>query len=206
MRFGGPKLGLSLQQLATMGIAPPPMQPGMGTPPIMPQQPAQPKKLGMGRHIAGAIGDFLLQQAEMQPIFAPAQRERQQAEAAEAQWHRQRQAGREDKQWEWQNKPQEARAPSELERVLQASGVQPGTPQWTQAMQQRAQSLLKPDPEIIQTLPNGQLYVGPRSGLAAALTGGGTAAAPETLPPDFDFDAGGPGGSPSGAGFPVRWP
>lgn len=38
----------------------------------------------------------------------------------------------------------------EFERALQASGVQPGTPQWTQAMKRRADNMLDPIVNTIQ--------------------------------------------------------
>lgn len=65
----------------------------------------------------------------------------------------------------------------------------------------------KIDPIVTIPTPFGP-YVGRQSGLEAALarfqTGAApaTSAPPATLPPDFNFDQGGPGGHPSGAGFP----
>jgi hypothetical protein len=189
------KLGLTLQQLAQMGVAPPPAYAGSGLidptgRPGAPMAPAPQKQgsfLGIkpgskGAMIAGIIGDTLASLTDGQPIFTMnMMRERQQradAEASEAQWSRRREADNQDwmQREQWQRANPAPTAPSELERVLEASGIQRNSPQWTQAMQQRRDSLLKPDPEIIQTLPNGQLYVGPRSGLASALTGGGAAA------------------------------
>jgi len=46
---------------------------------------------GMGRYIAGAIGDALLQNADMQPIFAPMQRDKQRLASEQAQWGLRRQ-------------------------------------------------------------------------------------------------------------------
>jgi len=133
---------------------------------------------GMGRTLAGIIGDTLLQQSGGQAVYAPAMQARQQAAQAEAQWTRNRAADREDQLWEWQNKPATPQAPTEFERALEGSGVMRGTPQWSAAMAQRRDGILNPDPPITMTLPNGQLYVGPRSALPAALGGGGATPAP----------------------------
>lgn len=63
----------------------------------------------------------------------------------------------------------------------------------------------KIDPIVTIPLPGGQTYVGPRSGLSSLMGGGGPAstagAPPTTLPPDFQFDEGGPSVSPPRAGF-----
>lgn len=89
--------------------------------------------------------------------------------------------------------------PTEFERELAASGVMAGTPEFAAAMKQRVN--LKTDPETVVTLPGGGIFIGPRSELSNALTGGGgpTSASsgastpPAILPPDFDaFDKGGP--------------
>ena len=174
-RMGGP---LPAQQ----GM--PPMG-GAGGPTVMPEgKPSFFAQGGMGRTLAGLIGDTLLQQADMAPVYSPMMQQRRQAEQAEAQWSRRqdatRTANREDQQWEWQNRPATPQAPTEFERALEGSGVQRGTPQWTQAMGQRATNILNPDPPITMTLPNGQMYVGPRSGLPAAV-GGGAATPPRPV-------------------------
>lgn len=57
---------------------------------------------GVGRNIAGAIGDYLLQLNRMQPIFAPAMQQRQQMQQEDARYQRQRQDGMAD----WQAKQQ----------------------------------------------------------------------------------------------------
>jgi hypothetical protein len=107
----------------------------------------------------------------------------------------------------WEQANQKPPAPTEFERMLTASGVQPGTPEWAQAMGKAVTSRI--DPEIVVPLPQG-VYVGPRSGLADVMKGGGPASSgsvggspPSTLPPDFDFGEkpGGPTPRASG-GFP----
>ncbi len=66
---------------------------------------------GFGRIIAGAIGDALLQNADMQPVFAPMQRQKQQAAQDEVQWSRRREAENQDwtnrEAWKLANKPKE---------------------------------------------------------------------------------------------------
>lgn len=63
----------------------------------------------------------------------------------------------------------------------------------------------KIDPIVTIPLPGGQTYVGPRSGLSSLMGGGGQAstagAPPTTLPPDFQFDEGGPSAPQPRAGF-----
>jgi len=94
-----PKLGLGLQQMVTPDYAPaavadsfaPQKQPGQG---------GFFKEGGMGRTIAGLIGDTLLQQADMAPVYAPMQRQKQQMQQEEAQWSRRRQSDMQD----WQAK------------------------------------------------------------------------------------------------------
>jgi hypothetical protein len=68
-----------------------------------------------GRHIAGAIGDALQQLGGGQATYAAHMMQMQQQDA-EIRARLQaalakRQADREDKQWEWDNKPEEQRSP-----------------------------------------------------------------------------------------------
>jgi len=97
--------------------------------PIGIEQMQQPKKPGffgqggVGRAIAGTIGDFLLQQSGMQPIYGPTVLQQRDAEERARMAQQQRMQRREDMQWEWQNKPKEAPNPTEFERILAASGL-----------------------------------------------------------------------------------
>jgi hypothetical protein len=52
-----------------------------------------------------------------------------------------------------------------------------------------------------QVIPEGGVMVNTRDPSAVQQYAGGNIPPPATLPPDFDFGNGGPGGSPSGAGF-----
>lgn len=166
-----PNLGLNLQSIVA-GDQPPlniPQQPNL--PPMTPAIPQQGGgffgQQGMGRYLAGAIGDALLQNAGMQPVFAPAQRDQRRAQLEDVQWSRRQQQERADKQWEWQNKPRE---PSAMERNLSV------WQSWTPEQKAAYQDFNKGDPFVTTSLPNGQFYAGPQSGLIGALTGGAAAA------------------------------
>ena len=153
-----------------------------------PPQAAKPKFFGdggMGRVLAGVIGDALAQNAGIQPLYAPAMRQRQQTEAEEAQWTRRRQTENED--WTRGQQAEDARwtrqqqwkrdnpDPSPMMRDAQA--WQGMTPEQRTAYGQMREA---GSGDVVTTLPNGQLYIGPKSGIAAALTGG---MAPSAAPP-----------------------
>lgn len=94
-----------------------------------PLAPAKPKFFGeggVGRGIAGNIGDFLLQYSGMQPIYQPAMQQKQAMAYDEQKRERSRLQDWNDKiayaQWERDNpKPQ---APTNFEQILDAAGVQ----------------------------------------------------------------------------------
>ena len=165
-----PRLGLSLEDI--MGVKRPVdgMAPdlGMGEPQ---------KKRGFlapgskGAMIAGILGDALAVAGGGQAVTIPtmiAERRRGQDMAAEeAQWSRRREQMREDKQWEWQNKPREDAIPPILR---DAQAWQNMTPE-QRAAYGEMQKARAGDPDVTLTLPNGQLYVGPKSGIQAALGG-----------------------------------
>jgi hypothetical protein len=136
----------------------------------------QPKKMSKGQIIAGIIGDALAGAAGRGPAFGQmlAQQRQYENEQAQqqAQWGIQRRARLED--WQAQQDYQrEHPDPSPMERDL---GVwQHMTPEQRTAYQQM-KAAGAPDPDVVTTLPNGQLYAGPRSGLAQALMGGGQSA------------------------------
>ena len=160
-----PNLGLALQSTVMPGSVGD-MNPGLGM-----RAPEKKggffKDGGMGRTLAGLIGDALLQNADMAPVFAPMQRQRQAIEADEAQWSRRREQAREDKQWEWQNKPREDTIPPILRDAQAWQGMTPEQRTAYGDMQKARAG----DPDVTLTLPNGQLYVGPKSGIQAALGG-----------------------------------
>jgi hypothetical protein len=107
-----------------------------------------------------------------------------------------------------QNNPT-PRAPGADEELLLAQGLVPGTPQYQSA----AKALFdrKSDPIVTVSTPIG-IYSGPQSQLGQFMGGGGqpstgspgaSPSPPATLPPDFDFGAGGPKQPASGT-FPIR--
>ena len=202
------KFGLKLQDILGMGINPPqqpfglPPQgpyagaPQMGAPPIadlppMQQQQERPgffKPGGMGRHLAGAIGDALLQQGGMAPAYAPAMQQKRQAEQAEAQWHKQRQASNEDwrarEEWKLANTPREPRAGTSMMQNYEfLKTINPAMAEEFIRNQTTA-------PPVVMNNPDGTRTIYP----AGAIPQG---SAPATLPPDFDFDdEGGPASAP----------
>jgi hypothetical protein len=192
------KLGLTLQQLAEMGISPP-ADPLMGA--ALPVAPQQPKKPGFmapgskGAMIAGIIGDTLASVSGGQPIFTmnmmQERQRKQDAEASEAQWSRRRQGEREDKQWEWQNKPPTERAGTSLMQNYE----------WLRTVNPAlAESFLQSQataPPVVVTNWDGTKTVYP----AGSVPQGGVPQAPVGRLTPIE---GGPGGSPSGAGFPNR--
>lgn len=96
-----------------------PLFDAIGIPPInmgmqMPApQPAPPARQGMskGQMIMGIIADALAGAAGQQGGFAQHLARQKQQEQEEVNWGRRRQEGREDKQWEWDNKPRDLGSP-----------------------------------------------------------------------------------------------
>lgn len=158
---------------------------------LPPAQPAKPKV-----NWAGVLADALSGLAGQGPIYAPIAERRRQEEAARVDWGLKRQAELEDrmKVLDWQrNNPE----PSAMERNL--STWQTWTPEQRQAYQSMQEA--NGNDFVTTTLPNGQFYAGPKSGIAAALSG----FAPQrpqvgAVVPD-PRKAGGPTAIPS-AGFP----
>lgn len=93
--------GLDLETAMRVGLPAPQL------PPQAPQEAPTAPKMGRGQLIAGILADALAGAAGQPGPFAARMARQQQQQAEEAQWHRRRQGDREDKQWEWQNKPKE---------------------------------------------------------------------------------------------------
>ena len=131
---------------------------------------------GMGRILAGVIGDALAQNGGMRPVYAPMVQARQQAQAEEAQWSRRREADNEDwtqrEQWK-RNNPEPDISPMERDAAAWARMTPEARTGYGQMKQAGAG-----DPDVFVTLSNGQVYAGPKSGLAQALMGG----APQGVP------------------------
>lgn len=94
--------------------------------------------------------------------------------------------------------------PDMFTQMIASAGIDPKTPEGMDLFRRRAENLA--DPVVNVPLPGGSYYIGPRSGMEAAIArsasggSGGGATPPATLPPDFDFDDGGPT-QPASGGF-----
>lgn len=126
-------------------------------------------KMSRGQIIAGIIGDALAGAAGGSPVFGQLMNQRHQQEQEQAQWGLRRRAELQD----WQTKQDYSSAhpgPSPMERDVGAwQHMDPAQ----RAAYQDMQKAREGDPIVTITLPNGQMYSGPRSGIAAAMTGGG---------------------------------
>ncbi len=152
-------LGLSLEEISRGTIAP-------GGAPLPPAKPKANWAGILADAIAGAMGN--------PGQYAAVENQRREQEQQQAQWGLRRRGELEDYEAKQQIE-QRYRQPdvSPMERDAQA---------WQRmAPEQRAaygefKSMGALDPDVFTTLPNGQFYAGPRSGLAAALGGGGSPA------------------------------
>lgn len=155
---------------------------------------------GSGRNIAGYVGDALAQMGGLNPVYAPVMQQQrllqQRQQMADQQYQRQRQDGMAD----WIAKAQyeaanpKAQAPTEFERTLIASGVQPGSPEWTAAFARKRDNTLDPWTNIVS---GGESLIGRQSQVQRALMGGGDQAssggAPAKVTSPAEFDALAPG-------------
>lgn len=174
--------------LFSMSPDQPPFNYQTGIPQGQPEQP-KPKFFGeggMGRNIAGSIGDALLQYGKMDSIFAPAMRERQ--KVAQAQ---QQQAA---EYAQFVQKEQYKAANPEESPMIRDTNAYIGMDDSHQA----AYRSMHPGQIVNMTLPDGQFYSGPAEGIAAALGGGQAPPSPQ-LPRAHELTPiGGAGGNVSG--------
>lgn len=154
-------------------------------------------QMSKGQIIMGIIADALSGAAGHQGGFAQMLGQQREDDRVQAQWGLQRRARLED--WQAQQDYQHAHPdPSPMERDVQTWARM--TPE-QRAQYQDMQKAKEGDPIVTITLPNGQMYSGPRSGLAAAMMGGSQAPQRPVgrLSPLPD---GGPQGSPLSGSFP----
>ena len=192
------KLGMALQK--TLFDPPPlPRTPGFGGP--LPEQlpglggmgatPAKPKGLWNGGKasgkdilglILGALGDGLAINDGRAPLVAPMLLGRlkglKDTEAEEVAAQRKRLAEREDKQWEWANKPKEASIPPFVRDYQAWQQMSPEERAGVGEMEEARSG----DRFVTTVLPDGRFYAGPQRGLVDALTGSGQPAAPKAAP------------------------
>lgn len=104
-----------------------PQQPAMtaSAQPLAPAKPSFFGEGGVGRAIAGNIGDFLLQQSGMAPIYAPAMQERRAMAYGQQQREAQRRQGLEDWVWkeEYERRNPKPQNPTSFEQILDAAGI-----------------------------------------------------------------------------------
>lgn len=198
-------LGLALQNSIMPGDQP---QFGMGDFPAQPHSYAQGPKQekggffkegGMGRTIAGLIGDALLQQGGMAPVYSPMMRQQQATKAEEAQWSRRRQEANEDwmarEQWKLANeKPEVPKFVRDVEAWQRLNDEQ------RKAYSQMQDAERGP----ITVLPNGQVYVrDPAIASQLGMGGNGGGANLDNTPTVEDGMAYTPG--PGGRANPSNW-
>lgn len=159
-------LGMAFRD-ALMG--PTPQHPA---PPTMPTPP----KYSKGQIIAGIIADALAgaagQQGQMAALWNREREQTRQQAQEQARWHRDRTAGLEDYEAK-QRIEQRYKVPEIPPMLRDAQAWATMTPEQRTAYGQMKQAGAG-DPDVFITLPNGQVYAGPRSGLAAAMMGGAT--------------------------------
>ena len=148
----------------------------------MPQQEAKKPGFfgqgGVGRAIAGYLGDALLRQADMAPIYTPSMMQQRQLEAMTQQAEAQRRAKFDD--WRQQY---------DYERTNPKASTNDTVADYTFMTQTLGKDAAdkwlarRGDPFINTTLPNGQFYSGPQSGLETALRSMGQGAQQGSPPP-----------------------
>jgi hypothetical protein len=151
--------------------------------------------MSKGQIIAGIIGDALAGAAGRSPVVGPMIAQEREQQAQEAQWGKHLLAQRMIEQ-----------------AIPDASPMERDARAWAQMSPQERQAYLEMnkakegDPIVTITLPNNQIYSGPRSGLADALTGGSASQPPANRPPIGavvpDPRMNGGQASPAPGGFP----
>jgi hypothetical protein len=109
---------------------------------------------------------------------------------------------------QWQATHRAPVQPTEFERMVAAAGIQPGTPEYTTLMRQAVENKANPMQAVPGVDDQGNQvlrFIRPNQGGGGPVSTGpaGGAAPPPTLPPDFDFGAGGPTQPASATFHPV---
>jgi hypothetical protein len=163
--------------------------PGVGGPMAMPDEAGPAAKPsffgegGVGRSIAGYIGDALSQAGGMAPVYAPQMKARnqlqQRQQLAEADRKAQMEQWVAQRQYEAANpKPVNNDTTNDYEYIKSILG------------EDAAKQFLrgKADPIVSIPLPGGDVYIGPRSGMGSATTGGGDSKSASAEPPPSAVD------------------
>ena len=129
-------------------------EPGRGFPMT---QPAPQSGIGTGRMIAGYLGDALAQLGGLSGQFAPQMQRSRDTQQRTAQAAASRTAEWQD--WVAKQRYEAAnpapQQPLEVERLLQAAGYQPGTPEYAVMLRQAAQNKVNPIQGVPITNPDG---------------------------------------------------
>lgn len=152
----------------------------------------EPKQISRGQMIAGILADMLAGAQGQEGQFSAMLQRRQQQADDDVRWGRRlEQSERIKAQYD---------KPDIAPMLRDAQAWQSMTPEQRQAYGQMKQAGAG-DPDVTVTLPNGQFYAGPRSGLAQALMGGGSAPVKTAPRGKLTPVQGGPT-QPASAGFP----
>lgn len=151
-------------------------------------------KMSKGQMILGILGDALAGAAGRGPAFGQMMQQQKQQEREVAQWGLKRKADLEDYEAK-QKIEQRYKAPDVAPALRDAQAWALMTPEQRTAYQEMKQAGAG-DPDVFVTLPNGQVYAGPKSGLSQALMGG--APAPQKPVGKLTPIPGGPASAPGG--------
>lgn len=135
-------------------------------------------KGGVGRAIAGTIGDVLLQRNGLEPMYGPQMQMQQVFAQRQAEAERQRAADLADytakKEIDARYRPEPE--PDTFARTLLGAGIDPASPQGIELYRRRAESMANSQDEfVIVPIPGRGTYAGPKSGLPSVF---GQGAAP----------------------------
>ena len=161
--------GFDPQRMAAISGPPTPMAQPMQAQPAAPHKPGFFGDGGMGRYIAGILGDTLLQQSGGQAMFAPMMAHRQQQADEQAQWGLRRQEANDDwtrrEQWKLANYP---KPEDQFTRMMRAAGIDPASAQGRAMYQGKVTNEVDP---IVTTMVGDRLISAPRSMIMGQLTG-----------------------------------